>query len=147
MNQSARKWRRIRRSIYASLAVVGLCFVVCCWIAGGTLIAPANHPVGAPPDDLPFQSTGLHSESGSEIATWYLSATDAGATIILLHGIRGDRRGMLDHARILHEAGYGLVLIDLQAHGESTGEHITVGWLERHDVSAAVQFALSLIHI
>ncbi len=141
MHQSARKWRRLRRSVYASLALAGLCFVVCCWIAGGSLIAPANCTVGAPPDDLPFQSTRLPSESGSEIATWYLPATDADATIVLVHGIRGNRRTMLDHARILHEAGYGLVMIDLQAHGESDGEHITVGWLESHDVSAAVQFA------
>lgn len=140
MNQSARKWRRIRRSIYASFAAVGLCLVACCWIAGGFLIAPANHSVGPPPEDLAFQSTSLQSESGSEVATWYLPATGADATIILAHGIRGDRRAMLAHARILHQAGYGLVLIDLQAHGESPGENITVGWLERHDVTAAVKF-------
>lgn len=48
---------------------------------------------------------------------------------------------MLDRALLFHEAGYSVVLIDLQAHGESTGEAITLGHLERDDVRAAVEFA------
>ena len=32
-------------------------------------------------------------------------------------------------------------MIDLQAHGESLGEHITIGYLEQHDVRAAVEYA------
>lgn len=83
----------------------------------------------------------LASESGSEIATWYLPPAGVDATIVLIHGIRSNRRSMLEHARVLRAAGYGLVLIDLQAHGESSGQNITVGWLERHDVTAAVHFA------
>ncbi len=42
---------------------------------------------------------------------------------------------------MLHEAGYATVMIDLQAHGQSQGEAITVGYLEQHDVRAAVEYA------
>jgi fermentation-respiration switch protein FrsA (DUF1100 family) len=42
---------------------------------------------------------------------------------------------------MLREAGYSTVMIDFQAHGESPGEAITIGHLERHDVRAAVEFA------
>jgi fermentation-respiration switch protein FrsA (DUF1100 family) len=48
---------------------------------------------------------------------------------------------MLGRARLFHDAGYALVMVDLQAHGESPGEHITVGYREKYDVRAAVAFA------
>ncbi len=48
---------------------------------------------------------------------------------------------MLGRARMFYEAGYSIVMIDLQAHGESPGEQITLGHLERLDVQAAVEFA------
>jgi fermentation-respiration switch protein FrsA (DUF1100 family) len=48
---------------------------------------------------------------------------------------------MLSRARLFHKAGYAIVMIDFQAHGESPGEHITVGYLEQHDVRAAVAYA------
>jgi alpha-beta hydrolase superfamily lysophospholipase len=48
---------------------------------------------------------------------------------------------MIERARLLHDAGYATVMIDFQAHGESPGEAITIGYLERHDVHAAVEFA------
>jgi alpha-beta hydrolase superfamily lysophospholipase len=48
---------------------------------------------------------------------------------------------MLERARVLHEHGYATILIDLQAHGESSGDAITAGHLEKHDVRAAVEFA------
>lgn len=48
---------------------------------------------------------------------------------------------MLSRARLFHRRGYAIVMVDLQAHGVSPGEHITVGYLERHDAAAAVAFA------
>ena len=42
---------------------------------------------------------------------------------------------------MLDDLGYSTVMIDLQAHGESPGKQITVGYLEKHDVRAAVEFA------
>lgn len=104
-------------------------------------MAPANRDVGPPPADLPVESLTLSSRSGSQIATWYIPASQAQATVVLVHGIHADRRIMLGRARALHEAGYATVLIDLQAHGESPGKLITLGHLERHDVQAAVDLA------
>ncbi len=36
-----------------------------------------------------------------------------------------------------------MVVFDLRGHGRSGGEHLGLGWLERHDVAAAVRFLLS----
>lgn len=44
---------------------------------------------------------------------------------------------------MLVDAGYATLLVDLQAHGESSGDNITAGFRERHDVAAAVDYARS----
>ncbi len=69
----------------------------------------------------------------------YSERKGAGA-IILMHGVRANRLSMLDRARFLSHAGYAVLLVDFQAHGESTGEHITFGYLESRDAQAAVRF-------
>ncbi|HEX2490263.1 MAG TPA: alpha/beta fold hydrolase [Blastocatellia bacterium] len=63
----------------------------------------------------------------------------AGA-VVLMHGFRGDRRQMLARASFLSEAGYGVLLFDFQAHGESPGKQITIGYLESRDAQDAVEF-------
>lgn len=45
---------------------------------------------------------------------------------------------MLPRARFLHRAGYSVLLFDLQAHGESTGDRITFGIKEGLDVQSAL---------
>ena len=60
-----------------------------------------------------------------------------------MHGVRANRLSMLDRARFLSQAGYSVLLFDFQAHGESTGEHITFGYLEGMDAQAAVNFLRS----
>lgn len=57
-----------------------------------------------------------------------------------MHGVRANRLSMLDRARFLSHADYSVLLFDFQAHGESTGEHITFGYLESMDAQAAVRF-------
>jgi pimeloyl-ACP methyl ester carboxylesterase len=45
---------------------------------------------------------------------------------------------MVPRARLLLRRGYSVLLIDLQAHGETPGEAITFGWRESEDVQAAI---------
>lgn len=47
---------------------------------------------------------------------------------------------MVERARFLRRAGYSVLLIDFQATGETTGDHITFGWKESRDVLAAIDF-------
>jgi uncharacterized protein len=135
------RWRRAVRWLAAVCAAGVIVLLATAWWVGGALVAPRNRPVGPPPADLRVESATLPSKSGSSIAAWYVPAEDAHATVVLLHGLGCTRRSMLDRARLLHGAGYALMMIDLQAHGESPGQHVTVGYLERFDTQAAVAFA------
>ena len=135
------KKRRIRRILIAALVLAGLAFIGTSWFVGSTLVAPANHPVGPPPNGFHIESVAIPSGSGSTPAAWFVPCDGATATVILLHPIRSDRRAMLGRAELLRDTGYSTLLVDLQGHGESPGENITGGFRERLDVVASVDFS------
>jgi pimeloyl-ACP methyl ester carboxylesterase len=58
--------------------------------------------------------------------------------VLVFHGIADNRMGVFDHAEFLVRAGYGVVLMDSRAHGESGGAITTLGWKERDDVRAII---------
>ncbi|HKS08026.1 MAG TPA: alpha/beta fold hydrolase, partial [Pyrinomonadaceae bacterium] len=74
---------------------------------------------------------------------WFIPGKKNGGAVILMHGVRADRLSMLDRARFLSKAGFSVLLFDFQSHGESSGEHITFGYLESRDAQAAVDFIKS----
>lgn len=53
---------------------------------------------------------------------------------IALHGYRGDHNGALRMAVPYYEAGYSVLTPDLRACGESDGDFVGMGWLDRRDV-------------
>ncbi len=135
-----RTFRRVRWIAF-SLSLLFLAVGLASWLIAGALVASANQVVGEAPPDFPFVAAKIPSDSGSQIATWYTNSPDSVATVVLVHGIHGNRKKLLKRAKLLINEGYAVVLIDLQAHGESPGRLITLGHLERHDVQAAVEFA------
>lgn len=134
---------RNRLRTFTILAMAGLLVGVAFSLyAGHQLVAPVPRTIGAPPVDLGEAAETVHfaSESGSTIAGWLTEQPNAIGFVLLLHGVRADRRSMVDRARFLGAAGYSTLCIDLQAHGESPGQHITMGYLEAFDAAAAVAY-------
>jgi fermentation-respiration switch protein FrsA (DUF1100 family) len=62
--------------------------------------------------------------------------------VILLHGYGANRMEMLKRASILVESGYGVLLYDQRASGESQGNVRSAGWADVKDVPAALAFLL-----
>ena len=126
-----------RRKAAAALAAAGLGGAAAAVAMGWLLSAPSSHDVGSPPEDLGAESMTIASGSGSALSAWYVPNGAARRAVVLLHGVRADRRSQIDRARLFRDAGYAVLLFDFQAHGESPGRQITFGWQERHDVIAA----------
>jgi alpha-beta hydrolase superfamily lysophospholipase len=59
------------------------------------------------------------------------------AVVILVHGGGGNRLQLYPEARILARHGYGFLLYDSRAHGESDGDHRNIR--QRHSGSAMQQ--------
>jgi uncharacterized protein len=80
------------------------------------------------------------ANAGRSVHGWLARGTRGGGMILLVHSIRSNRVEMLSRARFLNGNGYGVMLIDLQAHGETPGDRITFGARESEDVEAALAF-------
>ena len=92
------------------------------------------------PEDLDVEQVTFPSLTGQQLHGWLgeiENPTKAKGAVLLLHGIRSDRRSMVPRARAFFESGYHVLCLDFQAHGESPGKRITLGHLESKDASAS----------
>jgi pimeloyl-ACP methyl ester carboxylesterase len=122
------------------------------WVAGGALllvvlvaagswgfatllVKPVNHRV-VMPADFPAETVSIRGDGYAIAGSWRDLGGDSPA-VLLLHGLRGSRMSMVPRARVLVDAGFSVLLIDQQAHGETPGDIITLGWRESRDVRAA----------
>jgi pimeloyl-ACP methyl ester carboxylesterase len=85
--------------------------------------------------DVSFQST-----DGLTLRGYYVPSVN-GATVVFGHGLGENRLHFLPDAEMLARHGYGALLFDWRAHGESDGQASTWGDREQGDFAAAVDFA------
>lgn len=96
------------------------------------------------PPSPPRQAVRFANAAGYQLGGWYSSPASEGAGVVLIcHGFGTNRREGQDLLPWLEAAGYGVLLFDFQAHGESEGHFTTVGLREVEDTLAAVRFVQS----
>lgn len=129
---------RLRR--LAAFGALGMLVALCgaLWWTGDQLTRPARGPASEPPPELNARSIRFASGSGAQLDGWFIPGQRGAGAVLLLHAIRADRRSMLPRARFLAALGYAVLLVDLQAHGESEGERITFGFREAMDARSAI---------
>lgn len=91
---------------------------------------------------LAYEDVTLTTNDGLSLQGWYLPSHNH-AAIILLHGYGGNRLEVLERAALLAQHGYGVLLYDERASGESDGDRRTLGWLDVNDVPLAVSYLLT----
>jgi pimeloyl-ACP methyl ester carboxylesterase len=101
---------------------------------------PSRATIGAAPADLGAESVTYPSGSGSNIHAWLARGVLGGGSVLLLHGVGANRTSMLARARFLHRLGFTVLAPDLQANGESPGDHVTFGARESLDAAASMTF-------
>ncbi len=89
--------------------------------------------------DFPAEEITLQTSDNVQIAGWHIKG-DSSKAVVLTNGIRGNRRGLVERAKLYQEIGFGVLLIDLRGTGESEAQPISYGWHERHDIHAATDF-------
>ena len=83
---------------------------------------------------------------GAEIDLWVIKARSkdgkdyvaSKGTIVLLHGINEEKTRYIGIVDRVARKGYDVVVPDLRYHGKSTGECITYGAKEKHDIKAVM---------
>lgn len=129
-----------RRHLLASISTACGLALVAVFGVGELLSEPAPSRVGQAPADLHAESVRIPYGQGSWVAGWFVRGQPGAGSILLLHGVHANRLSMLQRARLLHAQGYATLLIDLPAHGESSGERISFGHLEAAGVNAALAY-------
>jgi fermentation-respiration switch protein FrsA (DUF1100 family) len=107
------------------------------WMQADAFLHPRRHlPAETPADrGLDYRDVTFTAPDGLALRGWYLPSQN-GAAIIVGHGIGGYRT--LGPAEVLARHGYGVLLFDWRAHGESDGDLCTFGYHEARDVAGAL---------
>jgi pimeloyl-ACP methyl ester carboxylesterase len=100
---------------------------------------PRDHRPGTPMDrGVAFERTSFVTTDGLRLVGWWMPASAPLGTVVFLHGYGASKAQSLSVAPFLHEAGFNVLAFDFRAHGDSEGDHTTVGLDEAMDVEAAV---------
>lgn len=91
-------------------------------------------------NNIEYQDIELMTEDGITLSAWYTPPKN-GAVILIAHGYHDNRPESLYALFAKHD--YGVLAWDFRAHGDSAGEISTLGYYERLDVEAALDFALA----
>ncbi len=106
------------------------------------LVHPEHKPLNRFPKDVgidEYEDVQFVTSDGLTLKGWYIAPKN-GAVVIFVHGLGADRLDLLDEAGFIVAEGYGALLFELRAHGESEGRVSTLGYYEPRDVHAAVDF-------
>ncbi len=127
----------------ALLATPMLSVLTLCAVAVRSMRAPLRVTVGPPPAGIGGRTVAIVSGTGETLAGWFAPGVPGQGAVLLVHGIRSDRRILASRMSFLARAGVAVLAIDLRAHGESLGSSITFGRLEALDVVGAIAWLRS----
>jgi uncharacterized protein len=95
---------------------------------------------------LQFREITFKSSDGLTLFGRFVSSRNK-ATILLVHDLGQANRDMLFYAEILANAGFGIFMIDLRAHGSSDGDTSTHGLREAGDLAGAMEYLLHRVDV
>ena len=119
------------------LGYLGLGLLVVLWMT-----SPRRRPPEATPASLGlrYRDVEFPSTDGIRLSAWWIPVEDSSLAAVLVPGWGGYKfdEHLLRTVPVYHEAGYGVLLLDLRAQGESGGTRRTLGYREVRDVRGAL---------
>ncbi len=133
--------RAMLRKLIVQIFACAIVLTLGSFAIGALLTGPAPSAVGTLSVDFPVESIQIPAATtGATVHGWLSHGKPGYGIVLLVHSMRSNRLEMLSRARFLTSQGYTVFLIDLHAHGESSGDRITFGLLESESVAAAVTY-------
>jgi alpha-beta hydrolase superfamily lysophospholipase len=145
-SEIAQRKYSVRHSLYSVTRAV--LFVALGWPYVIAIASTYRPKVGAQETPLrqfgfAFEPVAFDATDGTHLRGWWIPAPSrdhSTRTVVVCHGLGGNKSSQLLLARDLIPAGYNVLVFDFRAHGESAGQITTYGDLERRDVLGAVRW-------
>jgi alpha-beta hydrolase superfamily lysophospholipase len=91
---------------------------------------------------MDYENVGVTTDDGLKLVGWWIPPVGH-AVVMMVPGYKGHRGQMLGIARILHQHGYGLLLLTMRAQEASAGELISFGAREAGDLDTWLRYVRS----
>ena len=149
------------RKIARKIALVVGAYLIFCIVAGFDIAEFALRPVRktfnsvsgdegashASDGDASLSEISITAKDGTALYAWAFRPEDwNGNSVIVLHGLKDNRTGMLDYADIFLAHGYSVLIPDARAHGESGGTVASYGFLETDDIHRWLDWMITSQH-
>ncbi len=87
----------------------------------------------------------IKSDDGLDlVGDIFTTDTNSHKWLIAIHGYTGKREHMYSYARFYAQKGYNILTPDMRSHGDSEGELIGMGWLDKEDVKLWIDYVLDI---
>jgi len=94
------------------------------------------------PPGVPYQTVHFFTKDSLSLEAWYIPVDSSKGTVILIHGLGGNKSNVVKQAYEFRYLGFNVMLVDLRAHGRSEGNITTMGFRESEDVKLAYDYIL-----
>jgi uncharacterized protein len=128
--------------VYLIFIVILLIPILSAYFGSSYLIARRQSDPPASPQavGLDFEEVSFQASDGIKLSGWYIPMKDSWRTIIICSGVNGSIDSDVEVLPWLHTAGFNVLMFDWRAHGRSAGSIVSLGYYERYDLIAAVEF-------
>ena len=119
------------------LGYFGVGVLVVLWMTSPRRKSPVATPASV---GLEYREVDLLSTDGVSLSAWWVPAEGSSLAAVLVPGWGGYKfdEHLLQTIPVYHGAGYGVLMLDLRAQGESDGARRTLGYREVRDVRGAL---------
>ena len=138
----------MRIAFYIAVGILALSLLLGLRLAAKSFLDERSDYIRTPPTALSrhperagivgLTEISFPSADGLRVAGWYAPSRNR-AAVVLVHGTGSDRSSLLTDTRILTDAGFGALALDVPGQGQSEGR-TRWGVPERRAISAAVDW-------
>src|SRR3989338_511762 len=88
---------------------------------------------------LKYEEINFKSADGIKLSGWLIPNNKTKSAVIVMHGYPADKANLLGIAEFLAK-DFNVFLFDFRSFGKSDGKYTTIGYLEKNDLTGAIEF-------
>ncbi len=90
--------------------------------------------------NLPFEEVSFKTKDGLTLYGWFIPSGNSDRAVIMVHGHTASRNEGMRWVKSFHNGGFNILTFDLRNSGKSEGDSTSMGYHEKKDVIAAVDY-------